>query len=135
MRLPKGEAARRRSFDAGDRRTSLAPTEAEGEHPMKKCLILLPLLALSACATPETRLRNGLVGAGLSERMAGCMAGRMIDRLSIVQLRRLQSLASLKEARGRALSVADFLPKVRALHDPEILSETSRAAGACALGL
>ena len=102
---------------------------------MKKSLILLPLLALSACATPETRLRTGLMDAGLSDRVAGCMADRMVNALSIVQLRRLQSLGSLKQANSRSLSVADFLHKVRALRDPEILSVTSTAAAACALGL
>jgi hypothetical protein len=102
---------------------------------MTKYLILLPLLTLAGCATPEIRLRTGLMDAGLSERMAGCMADRMINELSIVQLRRLQSLGSLKGAQARELSVADFLHKVRALRDPEILSETSKAAGACALGL
>ena len=44
---------------------------------------LLALILLSGCATPETRLKQALVEAGLSEPMAGCMAGRMVDRLSL----------------------------------------------------
>jgi hypothetical protein len=101
---------------------------------MRLTALLLTLL-LAACATPETRLRTGLERAGLSPRISACMADRMVDKLSLVQLRRLQSLGSLGDARARGLSVADFLHKVRALRDPEILSETSKAAGACALGL
>jgi len=101
---------------------------------MKRLAILLPLLSLSACASPETRLRNGLVEAGLSPGMAGCMADRMVDRLSLVQLRRLQSLGGLKDRDLQTLSVTEFLRRVRALHDPEILAETTRAAGVCALG-
>ena len=60
-----------------------------------KVLLLIPaLLVLSACATPETRLRSGLQNAGLSKTMATCMAGRMVDRLSLVQLRRLSALGT-----------------------------------------
>lgn len=98
-------------------------------------LILPPLLALSACATPETRLRNGLMDAGLSPKMSTCMADRMVNELSFTQLKRIQSLGGLKDDRLGDLSVAEFLHKVRALRDPEILAETTKAAGACALGL
>ena len=105
---------------------------------MKRLILVLaivPLLALSACATPEMRLRAGLVDAGLSPRMAGCMAERMVDRLSLTQLRRLQSLGSLRKSDFRELSIAEFLYKVRALRDSEILTVTSKAAAGCALGL
>jgi hypothetical protein len=95
-------------------------------------LLLVPL-ALSACATPETRLRTGLADAGLSPTMAACMADRMIDRLSLLQLRRLSSLGSLKGGRVADLSVGQFLHKVRALKDPEILSVTTSSAAVCAL--
>ena len=98
-------------------------------------IVLLLTLFVAACATPETRLRTGLERAGLSPRISACMADRMVDELSLVQLRRLQSLGGLGDAQARALSVADYLHRVRALRDPEILSETSKAAGACALGL
>ena len=99
--------------------------------------VMVPLLALplvlSACATPETRLRNGLQNAGLSKAMSTCMAGRMVDRLSLVQLRRLSALGSLKEKRLGDLSFDQFLHKVRALKDPEILTVTTSSAALCAL--
>lgn len=98
-------------------------------------LVLVPLIALAACATPETRLRNGLQDAGLSPPMASCMADDMVNELSITQLRRIQSLGSLKDDRLSDLSVTEFLHKVRALRDPEILAVTSMAAGTCALGI
>ena len=71
--------------------------------------------------------------AGLSPRLATCMAERMVDRLDITQLRRLQSLASLRKTDVRTLSVDRFLYKVRALDDPEIFVVTSKAAISCAL--
>ena len=100
-------------------------------------LAVLPLalvaLALSACATPETRLRTGLYNAGLSKVMSACMAERMVDRLSLVQLRRLSSLGTLKDKRIGDLTFDQFLHRVRALRDPEILTVTTSSAALCAL--
>lgn len=102
-------------------------------HPAP--LILAAALLLAGCATvsPESRLRAGLMDAGLSPRLATCMAERMVDRLNITQLRRLQSLASLRKTDLGTLSVDRFLYKVRALDDPEIFLVTSKAAISCAL--
>lgn len=98
---------------------------------------ILPLVAttlmLAGCATPEARLRTGLNNAGLSKAMSACMAERMVDRLSLVQLRRLSALGSLKEKRLGDLSFDQFLHKVRALKDPEILTVTTSSAALCAL--
>lgn len=100
-------------------------------------LALFPLiaasLALASCATPETRLRNGLHNAGLSQAMSACMAERMVDRLSLVQLRRLSALGSLKDKRITDLSLGTFLHKVRALGDSEILTVSTSSAALCAL--
>lgn len=94
-------------------------------------LVLLAVALLAGCATPETRLREGLVDAGLSEPMAACMAGRMVDRLSLIQLRRI---GDLPRARGEA-SLDGFLHRVRALGDREILAVSSSSAALCAAGL
>ncbi|WP_261936777.1 hypothetical protein [Sphingomonas bisphenolicum] len=98
-----------------------------------RALMVVALLPLSACASlsPESRLRAGLEEAGLSPRMAGCMAERMVDRLSLTQLRRLQSLASLRKSHSGKISVDQLLHKVRALQDPEIFAVTSISALAC----
>lgn len=96
-------------------------------------LLFLVPLALAGCATPETRLRNGLAEAGLSDAMASCMAERMVDRLSLVQLRRIASLGSLKDRRIADLTLTQFLHKVRALKDPEILAVSTSSAAVCAL--
>lgn len=95
-------------------------------------LLTLPL-ALAACATPEARLRTGLVDAGLSQPIAACMAERMVDRLSLTQLRRIGSLASLKDKRVDNLTLTQFTHKIRALRDPEILTVTISSAAVCAL--
>ncbi len=91
--------------------------------------LLGALVLLSACATPEARLRAGLVNAGLSQPMAACMAERMVDRLSLAQLRRIGDLPYARDER----TVAGFLHRVRALRDTEILTMSSAAAAVCAL--
>ena len=96
---------------------------------MRKTLGLALLALLSACAMPEARLRAGLVEAGLSEPLAACMADRMVDRLSLMQLRRLADLGHA----GRAQSTVEFLRRVRSLRDPEIWTVTSSSAAICAV--
>ncbi len=103
--------------------------------PSKAVPALLACCALlSACASisPESKLRSGLIEAGLSPRMAACMAETMVDRLSLAQLRRLESLASLRKSHMGEMSADRLLYKVRALEDPEIFAVTSRAAIRCA---
>ncbi len=94
--------------------------------------LLLPALLLSACATPETRLRTGLVDAGLPQGVAACMAERMVDRLSLLQLRRIAALGSLGDKPLRELTPEQFLRKVRALKDAEILGVATSSAVICA---
>lgn len=93
----------------------------------------LATLSLSACATPEARVRTGLVNAGLPQPVAGCMAERMVDKLSLVQLRRLQSLSTVSKVDYRHITLDEYLHKVRALRDPEILTVTGKAALVCTL--
>ncbi len=103
---------------------------------MKSKLIAAALSAalLSSCATPESRLRTGLIDAGLSRPMASCMAQRMADRLSLLQMKRLGGLAKLKDQRLGQVSLERFIYDVRALKDPEILAVATTSAGICALG-
>jgi hypothetical protein len=82
---------------------------------------------LASCATPEARLRSGLIGAGLPGPLAACMAERMAGRLSLIQLRRMSDLPRAREA----VSPAEFLHRVRALGDTAILSVTASSAALC----
>ena len=89
------------------------------------------LVSLAGCAVPEARLRSGLIHAGLPRPLSACMAERMVDRLSLKQLMRI---ADLPKANG-AESIDQFLHRVRALGDAEILGVTSSSAALCATGL
>ncbi len=99
---------------------------------MKK-LFACPLLclALTACGPIEQRVRNGLVNAGLGKPKAACMAGRMVDRLSILQLKRLASLGRFQEEKITGMGFDRFMHSIRALKDPEIVAVVSTAWVAC----
>ncbi|MEY3878121.1 MAG: hypothetical protein RLZZ191_1804, partial [Pseudomonadota bacterium] len=62
----------------------------------RAALVALIALALSACATPETRVRTALMDAGLSQPIAACMADRIVGRLSLIQLNKLSGLKKLR---------------------------------------
>jgi hypothetical protein len=94
--------------------------------------VLAISLALTACAPSKLaygKVRSALVDAGLSDSNAACMAKRMTDRLSIGQLKRLQSL------QGPKRGLADYVATVKRLGDAELLGVTTSAAALCASGL
>lgn len=90
-------------------------------------------LLLAGCATPEQRVRSGLIDAGLPAPLATCMADRMVDRLSLLQLRRLGRLGTLDGAAARDLTIEQYLRRARALGDPEIWGVVSTSAAICAI--
>lgn len=96
-------------------------------------LVTLTALALSACATPETRVRTALMDAGLSKPIATCMADRMVDRLSLIQLNKLSGLKKLRGQDMRKVTVNEFLKRTRSLQDPEILGVVSSSGLICAV--
>lgn len=100
---------------------------------MRTIIFFLPFLALAACASPETRVRSSLVNAGLPQKHASCMAQRMVDRLSLIQLRRLGSLGNLRDESIRQMSVDRFMHNIRSLKDAEIVAVTTTSLVACAI--
>ena len=100
---------------------------------MRRVFALAAVLALAACATPEMQVRTALLDAGLLPPIAGCMADRMIDRLSLGQLNKLSGLKKLRQNEMRSLSVEEFLRRTRSLQDPEILSVVTSSGLVCAL--
>lgn len=90
-------------------------------------------LTLASCAPAyESRLRTSLMDAGLSERMAGCMAERMVDRLSTAQLRSLSRLGWLKDRDIGEMRVDEFLRRLESAVDPAVYAAITRAGLGCA---
>ena len=98
---------------------------------MRRVLVVAALLAATGCVQKiaESRVRSALLDAGLSERNAECMAGRMVDRLSIAQLRKLERLE------GEKRSFVDYVVAVRRVGDTEAIAVTASSAALCATGL
>lgn len=96
-------------------------------------LCLMSIAALSACATPETRVRTGLMKAGLSEPIAACMADRMVDRLSLGQLSKLNGSGKLKKRSAGEITLNQFVKETKALQDPEILGVVTSSGLICAV--
>lgn len=98
---------------------------------MRRALSLL-VLPLAACAPSKLAygsVKSAMVEAGLSEPNAACMATRMTDRLSLVQLNKLKKL------KGEKRSLGDYVDAVRKVGDAEALSVTASSAALCATGL
>lgn len=98
---------------------------------MVRVLVVVALLATTGCVQKiaESRVRSALLDAGLSQRNADCMAHRMVDRLSIAQLRKLERLE------GDKRSLADYVFAVRRVGDTEAIAVTASSAALCASGL
>ena len=91
------------------------------------------LLALGACQTlsPEARVRQRLIEAGLKPRMAQCMAERLSDRLSIGQLRELARAARLPGRDVGNMTVDELVYRLRAVGDPQIVKVVTRSGIGC----
>ena len=93
--------------------------------------LALPLLA-SGCVEQtiaQSRVKSALLHAGLSEATSQCMAHRMVDQLTIKQLRKLETL------QGPKRSTADYIAGVQRIDDPQVVRVTIGSAALCASGL
>jgi hypothetical protein len=92
--------------------------------------LLAAPLVLAGCVEKiaEHKVRAALADAGLSPATSDCMARRMVDRLSISQLRKLQAL------QGEKRSVMDYVAAVRRVGDHEVFRVTAAAGAVCATG-
>lgn len=93
-------------------------------------LVALPL-ALSACATPAQHITTNLTELGVPPRQAQCMGGRLGERLSIGQLRRLQELTGLRAERFERMSIREIANRLTDERDPGLLAEFLRAGVGC----
>lgn len=95
-------------------------------------LAVAAMLALAACSPSKLaygQVKSAMMGAGLSEANAACMAERMTDRLSLGQLQKL------KQLKGEKRNLADYVVAVRRVGDAEAIKVTASSAALCASGL
>ena len=89
---------------------------------------------IPACrAVVENRVETALVDAGLSAGMAGCMAPRWANRLSVEQIRGIQRFANNVRAEGGQLTAGRLIDHARSWNDPQALGVVVTSAARCAL--
>ena len=94
--------------------------------------LVLALAALAACTPSKLaygQVKSAMIDAGLSDSTAACMANRMTDQLSLIQLNKLKRL------KGSNRSLGEFLSAVRRVGDPEAIEVTASSAALCSTGL
>ncbi len=104
---------------------------------MKHLLAFACALALSGCVETiaESRVKSALLEAGVSEADSTCMAGRMVDRLTIGQLRKLEALKARPGEPKEPVTIGQYVDRVRRVGDAEVVAVTASSAGLCAIGL
>ena len=75
------------------------------------------------------RIRAALVDAGLQPQPSECMAERMVDRLSMAQLRKLEAL------KGAGHNPLEVMWALHRIGDPELEKVTLTSAALCISGL
>ena len=112
---------------------------------MKKLIIGLVLIMLlgagavySGLANPliERQVAGALVQSGIGERRAQCMAVRMVDRLTVVQLWQLrQAMAPLEGEPSDGYGLGELVKRLRRVEDGEAVAVLTTSAGLCAIGI
>jgi hypothetical protein len=112
---------------------------------MRKLLIGLLLIVVlgagalfSGLANPlvEMQVKSALVGSGLGEKRAECMAERMVDRLTIGQLWKLrQGMAAQEGEPEGGYGLGELIKRLRRVDDGEAVAVLTTSAGLCAIGI
>ena len=82
------------------------------------------------------RIEASLVEAGVGEKRAECMAGRMVDRLNVVQLWKLrQGMAAQDGEPEDGYGLGELIKRLDRVDDGEAVAVLTTSAGLCALGI
>ena len=110
----------------------------------KAVLAVLVLFGLGALAVETGHARplivwqveRSLIASGMGEGRAECMAGRMVDRLSLMQLWTLRRAMAPREGEPEnARGLFDSIKRLRRTEDGEIIGVVTSSAALCAIGL
>ena len=103
---------------------------------MRRTLFALALImSLAGCGlvSPEAKVRDRLLAAGVKPHMADCLAPRLARTLSTAQLEALGRVAKLPREDRHHLSIGDLEDRMRVVDDPRVVDVVSRAGLACAI--
>ncbi|MEP5937299.1 MAG: hypothetical protein ABJ239_03135 [Erythrobacter sp.] len=111
---------------------------------MKRLLTLLVIIAVAGGAwfyfsgtldrVTETRVDAALTDNGVPPDLANCMSGRMVERLSLNQLRKLERISPQEGEAAVPIGPGQFMDRINRADDAEAIEVTAQAAAACAIG-
>lgn len=82
------------------------------------------------------QVESALTQSGLSDERADCMAGRMVDRLTVWQLWNLrQGMAAREGEPEQASGLGELIKRLRRVGDFEAVAVITTSAGLCAIGI
>ena len=125
----------------------MASEGGEGVRPGRLVAILLAIVIIALGAwfvlredgmleqVTAQRVEDALVANGMPAPMAECMGARLVDRLTIEQLRRLERLAPEEGETAVPRSVRDALDRLGRVDDPEPLEALGSSAAGCGVEL
>lgn len=112
---------------------------------MKKLRIIVLLLLVAGGIALQTgyarpvvkvAVEDALLDSGLSPARADCMAGRMVDRLSVWQLWKLRSGMAARDGEEEdPTGLGDLIKRLRRVGDTEAVLVVTTSAGLCAAGI
>lgn len=83
----------------------------------------------------EARVEQALLDNGVPVRMSSCMAPRLVDRLTIEQLLKLERFAP-EEGEGRIpLSTGEAMARLRRVDDRHAVEQVVIVAGGCGVDI
>lgn len=84
----------------------------------------------------EWQVKSALTQSGIGEKRAGCMAERMVDRLTVPQLWKLrQGMAPQEGEPEEDYGLGELVKRLRRVDDGEAVAVLTTSAGLCALGI
>ncbi len=108
---------------------------------MRKTVIAIAVLALVGIGlwgwfggverVTASRIEAVLVDKGIPQPVAACMGGRMAERLSLMQLRKLENLQAREGESEVPLTMAEFLERLRRVDDREAIEVVGTSAAIC----
>jgi len=113
---------------------------------MNRLIIMLLVLAIGIGAyfvlrddglleqVTEARVEQALLANGVPEELASCMAPRMVDKLSIAQLLKLERLAPEEGEGSFPGGPGEALARLKRVDDNEAVGVLVQAGAGCTLG-
>ena len=102
---------------------------------MKRLATLTALLLLAGCSviSPEARVREKLLAAGVKPHMANCLAGKLSRKLSYGELEALGKAAKGSGDHQGHLGIGELTDRLQSVNDPHIIDVVTRAGLSCAI--